>query len=73
MNSKSRTPKLALILGSLTIDSILVLGDRNRRVFLRFGRTEGPFPRPNFADFLKIILPIIVLRLLCFFIYGLLR
>ncbi len=71
MNSKSRTPKLALILGSLTIDSILILGAEIAGFFLRFGRTEGPFPRPNFADFLKIILPIIVLRLLCFFIYGL--
>ncbi len=71
MNRKRRTSKLTLILASLTIDSLLVLGAEISGFLFRFGRTEGPFPRANFADFLKILLPIIVLRLLSFFIYGL--
>jgi len=71
MNRQNLTFKLVLILGSLTIDALLVLGAEIAGFFLRFGFTEGPFPRPNFADFLRILLPIIVLRLLCFFIYGL--
>lgn len=71
MNRETWTSKLALILGSLTIDALLVLCADIAGFWIRFGRAEGPFPRPNFADFLKLLLPIIVLRLLCFFIYGL--
>jgi exopolysaccharide biosynthesis polyprenyl glycosylphosphotransferase len=71
MNRKNLTSKLVLILSSLIIDALLVLGAEIAGFFLRFGLTEGPFPRPNFTDFLRLLLPIIALRLLCFFIYGL--
>ncbi len=71
MNRETWTSKLTLILGSLTVDALLVLCADIAGFWIRFGRAEGPFPRPNFADFLKLLLPIIVLRLLCFFIYGL--
>lgn len=71
MNKKSLTSRFTLIIGSLTIDALLVFGAEIAGFLLRFGSDEGPFPRPNFADFLRLLLPIIVLRLLCFFIYGL--
>ncbi len=71
MNRKSLTSRFSLIIGSLIIDALLVFGAEIAGFLLRFGSDKGPFPRPNFADFLRLLLPIIVLRLLCFFIYGL--
>ncbi len=71
MNRKYLTSRLPLIIGYLAIDALLVLGAELIGFVLRFGTTEGPWPRPNFTDFLKLLFPIIVLRLLCFFIYGL--
>jgi len=53
------------------MDALLVLGADIISFLIRFGQSTGPFPRPNFTAYLSLLLPIIALRLLCFYIYGL--
>lgn len=71
MNKRNFPSKIFLVICSIGIDAILVLGADMTSFLIRFGHATGPFPRPNFTAYLKLLLPIIVLRLLCFYIYGL--
>ena len=71
MNKRAFPSKLFLIICSIGIDALLVLGADVVSFLIRFGHTTGPFPRPNFTAYLSLLLPIIALRLLCFYIYGL--
>ncbi|MFH1038474.1 MAG: sugar transferase [PVC group bacterium] len=71
MNKPEFPSKILLVAGSLVMDAALVFGADIAAFVIRFGRAAGPFPRVNFAAYLKILLPILVLRLLCFYIYGL--
>lgn len=71
MNKQPFPSKILLVISSIGMDALLVLSADIAAFFIRFGHAEGPFPRPNFAAYLKILGPIIVLRLLCFYIYGL--
>ena len=60
-----------LVAFSLIADAFLVLLADLTAFFIRFGWEAGPFPRANFRAYLEILFPIIVLRLACFYIYGL--
>ncbi len=71
MNNREFPSKVLLVIGSLGMDAALVFCADITAFLLRFGRGQGPFPRTNFTAYLQLLLPIIVLRLLCFYIYGL--
>jgi len=59
------------IVFSLAADALLVFFSDLTAFYIRFGIAEGPFPRRNIQAYIQLIIPIIVLRLLCFYIYGL--
>lgn len=71
MNKKSPPSKEFLVLISIITDSFLVFAADITAFVIRFGLKVGPFPRINFTAYLQILFPVIVLRLLCFYIYGL--
>ncbi len=71
MNKRAFPSKIFLVICSIGMDALLVLGADIISFLIRFGKTTGPFPRPNFTAYLQLLLPIIALRLLCFYIYGL--
>ncbi|MCX6348745.1 MAG: sugar transferase [Candidatus Aureabacteria bacterium] len=63
--------KETLVVLSLMADAVLVVAADFTAFFIRFGVEKGPLPRFNFTAYLQIVFPIIVLRLACFYIYGL--
>lgn len=71
MNKRIFPSKEFLIILSIFVDAFLVFAAELTAFFFRFGPETGPFPRVNFSAFLQILIPLIVLRLLCFYIYGL--
>jgi len=71
MNKNTFPSKITLVICSIGMDAILILGADIISFLIRFGHVTGPFPRPNFTAYLELLMPIIVLRLLCFYIYGL--
>ena len=71
MNKAVFPSKNFLIVLSIFVDAFLVFAADISAFLIRFGWAKGPFPRTNFAAYLKLLFPIIVLRLLCFYIYGL--
>jgi len=71
MNKRIFPSKEFLIILSIFIDAFLVFAAELTAFFFRFGLETGPFPRVNFSAFLQIAIPLIVLRLICFYVYGL--
>ncbi|HPJ71520.1 MAG TPA: hypothetical protein PK636_02420, partial [bacterium] len=72
MADKRRFPsKTFLVSISLLVDACLIFSADLAAFFIRFGFEYGPLPRVNRIAWLGLVLPIIVLRLLCFYIYGL--
>lgn len=71
MTEQKAPSKEFLVAISLLADSFLVFMADLTAFFIRFGWEAGPFPRPNFRAYLEILFPIIVLRIACFYIYGL--
>lgn len=71
MNNNKVPPKEFLIFLSVLADAVLIMAADLAAFLIRFGVETGPFPRFNFQPYLQLLLPIIVLRLICFYIYGL--
>jgi exopolysaccharide biosynthesis polyprenyl glycosylphosphotransferase len=71
MTERRIPSKEFLVSFSLLADAFLVFLADLTAFFVRFGWESGPFPRPNFHAYLGILFPVIVLRLACFYVYGL--